>query len=465
MPPAVLSERTRRLLATLVREYIETGEPVASATLAAGRARRVVGDHPQRPGSARGHGLRAAAAHVGRPRAHRPRLPLLRRHAARSAPRHPRPDVRRRSPAAPAGRRLAADGRSAVERVACALRGRRSTSGFAIAPADAHAIFQRIEFVPLSQTRVLVVMVSRGNQVTQKVVDVGEVIAPSALIQAANYLNTRVRRAAARRGARGRRRPPRGGRTLYDQLLAVALRLAAAPRRAAERRPPCTSTAPRRCSKAPTRPSRCRWRHCARCCAMVEEKQRLVQLLDDYIDGTRPDGGHRRRAHRPRPARLQLWCATYSRWRRRGTVGIIGPTRMRYSRAITSSTGRPWPSPGSSATTTEFPGRRTSADDVMSDCHSPDDLHRRCCAAAVRRPRPARSTPSRASATSCTTGCCARPPSSTITASASSASGGSWPTGPPPTLLTDVLAVVDDFERALASRRRPKRRPTAAASS
>ena len=33
MPSAVLSDRTRRVLATLVREYIETGEPVASATL------------------------------------------------------------------------------------------------------------------------------------------------------------------------------------------------------------------------------------------------------------------------------------------------------------------------------------------------------------------------------------------------------------------------------------------------
>ena len=30
---AALSDRTRRVLAALVREYIETGEPVASATL------------------------------------------------------------------------------------------------------------------------------------------------------------------------------------------------------------------------------------------------------------------------------------------------------------------------------------------------------------------------------------------------------------------------------------------------
>jgi heat-inducible transcriptional repressor len=35
MSGPALSDRTRRILATLIRSYIETGEPVASATLAA----------------------------------------------------------------------------------------------------------------------------------------------------------------------------------------------------------------------------------------------------------------------------------------------------------------------------------------------------------------------------------------------------------------------------------------------
>ena len=36
------------------------------------------------------------------------------------------------------------------------------------------AILQRIEFVALGGSRVLVVVISRGNQITQKVVDTGE---------------------------------------------------------------------------------------------------------------------------------------------------------------------------------------------------------------------------------------------------------------------------------------------------
>ena len=98
--------------------------------------------------------------------------------------------------------------------------------GFAIAPSDQHAIFQRIEFVPLSGARVLVVTVARGNHVTQRVIDTAEEIPPSALSQAAHYLNTEfsglpladVRDTVIARLAQER--------TLYDQLRAIALTLA-----------------------------------------------------------------------------------------------------------------------------------------------------------------------------------------------------------------------------------------------
>ena len=84
MGSSELSARSRRLLATLVREYIETGEPVASQRARAReRAWRVVGDGPQRAGTARRGGLRAPAAHLSRTRPDRSRLSRLRRSAAR----------------------------------------------------------------------------------------------------------------------------------------------------------------------------------------------------------------------------------------------------------------------------------------------------------------------------------------------------------------------------------------------
>ena len=68
---------------------------------------------------------------------------------------------------------------------------------------------------------------------------------------------------------------------------------------------------------------------------MIEEKQRLVQLLNEYIDGpglTVVIGAE----HLDPSLRPFSLVAVDLRRRRRGigTVGVIGPTRMRYSRAI-----------------------------------------------------------------------------------------------------------------------------------
>src|SRR5439155_11994840 len=63
---------------------------------------------------------------------------------------------------------------------------------------------------------------------------------------------------------------------------------------------------------------------------MIEEKQRLVRLLNEYIDG--PGLTIVIGAEHPNPGLrpFSLIASTYDD----GTVGVIGPTRMRYSRAI-----------------------------------------------------------------------------------------------------------------------------------
>jgi heat-inducible transcriptional repressor len=67
---------------------------------------------------------------------------------------------------------------------------------------------------------------------------------------------------------------------------------------------------------------------------MIEEKQRLVRLLSEYIDGpgiTVVIGAeHQDPNFRP----FSLIASTYEDAGGIGTVGVIGPTRMQYSRAI-----------------------------------------------------------------------------------------------------------------------------------
>jgi len=67
---------------------------------------------------------------------------------------------------------------------------------------------------------------------------------------------------------------------------------------------------------------------------MIEQKRRLVRLLNEYIDGaglTVVIGAeHLDPSLRP----FSLVASTYDDGAGTGTIGVIGPTRMRYSRAI-----------------------------------------------------------------------------------------------------------------------------------
>jgi heat-inducible transcriptional repressor len=204
--------------------------------------------------------------------------------------------------------------------------------GFAIGSTDI-AVLQRIEFVPLGGMRVLVVVVSRGNQVTQKVVDAGEEIRSDDLVQAANYLTSEfaglplvdVREAVLARLAQER--------TLYGELMGRALRLARftleeLPRQNAFHVEGAASLLDAPAPDGVTLPT------LRALLEMMEEKERMLLLLNQYIDGpgiTVVIGGeHLSPDLRP----FSLIASTTTDGSTIRTVGVIGPTRMQYSRAI-----------------------------------------------------------------------------------------------------------------------------------
>ena len=69
-------------------------------------------------------------------------------------------------------------------------------------------------------------MVARGNQVSQKTIDMGEEIDRAELVRAANYLNEQFSGQTLDEVREGVLTRLREERTLYDQLLGLALRLA-----------------------------------------------------------------------------------------------------------------------------------------------------------------------------------------------------------------------------------------------
>ena len=326
-----LSERSRRLLAALVREYIATGEPVPSQTLARESgvavssatvrnvlARLEVDGYVRQP--------HTSAGRVPTDRGYRVFVDLLlesRRPARPTA--GVEHQLRRHAERSPLVDNLLASVSHMVSRASRHI-------GFAIAGTN-EAVLQRIEFVPLGGPRVLVVVVSYGNQVTQKVVDAGEDVRADELAQAANYLNTEfagvplldVREAVLARLAQER--------TLYDQLMARALRLA---RSTLEELPTAQGfhvegAASLLESPAPEGVSLTTLRALLE---MMEEKERMVRLLTKYIDGpglTIVIGGEHTA---PDLRSFSLIASTTSDGSTIRTVGIIGPTRMHYSRAI-----------------------------------------------------------------------------------------------------------------------------------
>ena len=199
------------------------------------------------------------------------------------------------------------------------------------------AVLQQIEFVPLAGTQVLVVVVARGSQVSQKVIDVGEALDIARPAPGGRTTSTREF-AGLPLGER-----PRGGaraaeqeRTLYDALLARALRLARSTFEELPRsRALFVEGAASLLDDVVAGRVRVSLATLRALLEMIEEKERLVRLLNEYIDGPGltvviGDGAHGTRPAPVQPDRRHL-RRTASRC---GTVGVIGPTRMRYSRAI-----------------------------------------------------------------------------------------------------------------------------------
>ena len=331
MSSSELSARSRRLLATLVQHYIETGEPVASQVLA---RRSGLGVSPatvrnvlaQLEEDGYLHQPHTSAGRVPTDRAYRAFVDVvLESHKPGRPPAMVESHFRQQDWRSPLMDEVMA---SVSHRVARAAR----HVGFALAASD-ETVLHRIEFVPLEGTQVLVVVIARGNQITQKVIEGDERLTHSDLVQAANYLNTefaglpldQVREAVVTR--------LRQERTLYDQLLGRALRLA---RQSLEKMPAqqtfyVEGAASLLDGSAHDGVSLATLRALLE---LMEEKERLVRLLNEYIDGPGLTVVIGAEHASPDLRSFSLIASTAVDGSAVRTIGVIGPTRMHYSRAI-----------------------------------------------------------------------------------------------------------------------------------
>ena len=328
------ADRSKRVLAALVREYITSGEPVASSLLvtAAGLgvssatvrsilARLEEEGYVQQP--------HTSAGRVPTDRGYRFYVDLLldSKRPSRSAT-AVEARLRRDSP----DRLLD----SLLPQVSHMLSQASRSVGFAIRPAHEDAVFDRVEFVPLSATRVLVVIVASGGHVIQKVIDIGEPLGADDLRQAATYLNQEFSGLPLHRAREAVLERINAERSLYDALRARALRLATSTfSDLPDDRPMYVEGASSLLNDA----TGVTVQTLQALLQMIDEKQKLLELLNEYIDGPGLTVVIGAEHLDPNLRPFSLVLSTYDDGSGIGTVGVIGPTRMHYSRAIAAVDG------------------------------------------------------------------------------------------------------------------------------
>src|SRR6185295_10493869 len=274
------ADRSKRVLAALVREYIESGEPVASSLLVSAACLGV--------SSATVRSILARLeeeGYVQQPHTSAGRIPtdrgyrfyvdlLLESKRTTRAATAVEARLRRDSP-----NRLLD---SLLPQVSHMLSQASKSVGFAIRPAHEAAVFDRVEFVPLGGMRVLVVIVASGGHVMQKVIEIGEMLEADDLRQAANILNAEFSGLPLHRAREAVLQRIQEERLLYDALRARAMRLGTSTfSDLPDDRPMYVEGTSALLDDAsglnvPTLQALLQ---------MIEEKQRLLQLLNEYIDG------------------------------------------------------------------------------------------------------------------------------------------------------------------------------------
>jgi heat-inducible transcriptional repressor len=327
-----MSDRQRRILATLVSEYIEQGEPVSSAWLAersslglsSATVRNILARLEEQGLVRQPH---TSAGRVPTDSGYRIYVNLLLGTRSRSKP---QPDFEARL-------RKSGTVGDLLEHASQELSRASHQIGFALAPPSPSVRLQHIDFVNLDGARVLVIVVAAGGHVTHRVIETDQRYDATALNQAANFINEEFAGLTMDEARAAIVERMREERLLYDALIKRALTMAQTGLADVQPADPlhlqgasflidemASDTADRQRTLETLRVL----------FRMIEEKHQLVDLLSRSIEASGLTVVIGSENSSPDLHPFSLVISTFQDGDRTGTVGVIGPTRMRYRRAI-----------------------------------------------------------------------------------------------------------------------------------
>ena len=327
--PADLSPRAREILRTVIGHYILTGEPVGSRTiskmnwegLSPATIRNVMADLEESGYLVQPH---TSAGRVPTDKGYRFYVDTL----LPTGPVGPQDRAMIDSSLQAVGGEFS----GAMEVVPKLLSRLTSQVAYLLAPPSSNAVLRHIEFVRLHPRRILVVFVDQNEVVSHRVLDSEEDYEPIDLERAGRYLVAEFSGRSLRE-IRGRLVSLMAEeKARFDGLLhdAVTLGTQYLDAEAEERRLVVEGTA-----NIINHPELGDLDAMRSLFATFEEKHRLVKLLDRYLDPQGPRVVIGSEAADLARGRMSLVASPYTLGDGgTGWLGIMGPTRMEYDRAL-----------------------------------------------------------------------------------------------------------------------------------
>lgn len=322
-----LSPRDREILKDIIQSFIVSGEPVSSRSVAklerhglsSASIRNIMADLEEEGYLAQPH---TSAGRVPTNVAYHLYIEAL---------------MEARQPT-PSERRLIGDslreGRDASELVSTTSHLLSELSrqvGIVVTPVMGETRLKAIDFVPISDTRLLCVVVSSAGFVDNKVIDVGEAVSREQLQRASNFLNDNFAGLSIREIRNRLLQMMAEERAQVDRLLATTLSLAQKGLGGEGSREVVVDGA----ESLLDHPELASLDRVRRLFDTFADKARLVQLLNDLLDGQGVRVLIGDESKLTSDLDFSLVATTYGpREQPLGTLAVFGPSRMDYTRVV-----------------------------------------------------------------------------------------------------------------------------------
>jgi heat-inducible transcriptional repressor len=329
MPDDALTGRTREVLNSIVRAYIETGEPVGSRTIS---KRRRDGLSPASIRNAMSD--LAEEGYLSQPHTSAGRIPTEKafRYYVRSLAAGRFPTAEAQRVRAEFSEVDTVEGR--VERSSHILTQLTHNVGIAAAMPTGGQVLDQIELMALSEGRILMILATRDRMVRNRVVTLGEPVSQEELANIRNYVNRNFAGWTLRDARQELLRRMDAERAAYDDVMRKLAALYAKGLLESDLKPEIHMEGASNLVGLDLHLTREKMRDLLHA---LEEKQRLMELLDRFLEQMHGDVQVRVGLEEAHPAMKELSLIGVTLQLPSGLtakIAVLGPMRMQYEKVM-----------------------------------------------------------------------------------------------------------------------------------